>query len=267
VIHVGAAGSSLLGQWLGFPNNSIRVLVACGAAAGGALGVVGHAIVPEMSSSEGFYAMLGMGAMMGAALQAPLAALMAVLELTANSNSILPGMFAIVTATLTARVVFKKQSVLISMLQARGLDYRHDPVAISLSRTGVVAMMDRRLLALPRHIEASALPDSAERVQWALLTEDDRVCGAVRWHALESFKVNLKADAQTNEKMDLLQIHGAHDTFDMVRTHATLAEAIEGMERSGARLVLVTGSDNAVPGNVYGVLTRDRIGAGVRLRV
>ncbi len=33
VIHVGAASSSLLGQWLGFPNNSIRVLVACGVAA------------------------------------------------------------------------------------------------------------------------------------------------------------------------------------------------------------------------------------------
>ncbi|HAK52110.1 MAG TPA: hypothetical protein DCM54_09450 [Gammaproteobacteria bacterium] len=32
-IHLGAAGSSLLGQYLNLPNNSIRILVGCGAAA------------------------------------------------------------------------------------------------------------------------------------------------------------------------------------------------------------------------------------------
>ena len=35
-IHLGAAGSSLLGQWLKLPNNSIRILLGCGAAAAGA---------------------------------------------------------------------------------------------------------------------------------------------------------------------------------------------------------------------------------------
>ncbi len=249
---------------LGLPGGLIGPTIVMGAAAGGALGVVGHALVPEMSSSEGFYAMLGMGAMMGAALQA---ALMAVLEVTGNSNSILPGMFAIVTATLTTRVVFKKQSVFISMLQARGLDYRSDPVAVSLSRTGVGAMMDRRLLALPRHIKASEVPTAEEPAQWVLLTEDDRVCGVVRWHALESFMEDVKTNVDKGEALDLLQIHGAHASFELVRIHATLAEVIEGMEQSGARVVLVTGSNNALPGSVYGVLTRDRIEAGFRIRV
>ena len=32
-IHLGAASSSLLGQWLRLPNNSIQILVACGSAA------------------------------------------------------------------------------------------------------------------------------------------------------------------------------------------------------------------------------------------
>jgi CIC family chloride channel protein len=32
-IHLGAAGSSLIGHYLKLPNNSIRVLVGCGAAA------------------------------------------------------------------------------------------------------------------------------------------------------------------------------------------------------------------------------------------
>lgn len=252
---------------LGLPGGLIGPTIVIGAAAGGALGVVGHALVPDMSSSEGFYAMLGMGAMMGAALQAPLAALMAVLELTGNTNTILPGMFAIVTATLTTRVVFKKQSVFITMLKTRGLDYRHDPVAVSLGRTGVGAMMDRRLLALPRHVEASALPDAGEETQWVLLTDGDRVCAVVRWHAVESFMEEMKRSAKKGEVLDLLQTHGAHENFHLVRIHATLAEAMEAMERSGARVVLVTDSDNAAPDSVYGVLTRDRIESSVRVRV
>lgn len=252
---------------LGLPGGLIGPTLVMGAAAGGALGVVGHAMLPEMSSSEGFYAMLGMGAMMGATLQAPLAALMAVLELTANSSSILPGMFAIVTATLTARVLFKKQSVFISMLQTRGLDYRNDPVAVSLGRTGVGAIMDRRLLALPRRIDASALPPPEGPAQWILLTEDERVAAAIPWVALEKFMKDLRAGKELSEELDLFEIQGAHLTFDTVRIHATLAEAIERMERSGAQVVLVTGSDNPLPGNVFGVLTRDRIEAGVRYRI
>ncbi|MEZ5574053.1 MAG: chloride channel protein [Halioglobus sp.] len=33
-VHLGGAINSLLGQWLGLPNNSLRVLIACGAAGG-----------------------------------------------------------------------------------------------------------------------------------------------------------------------------------------------------------------------------------------
>ena len=33
-VHLGGAANSLLGQWLGLPNNSLRVLIACGTAGG-----------------------------------------------------------------------------------------------------------------------------------------------------------------------------------------------------------------------------------------
>jgi CIC family chloride channel protein len=62
-------------------------------------------------SHTGLYTMLGMGAMMGATLHAPLAALLALLELTGNVDIIFPGMLAIISANLAARELFKQDSV------------------------------------------------------------------------------------------------------------------------------------------------------------
>ena len=85
---------------LGMPSGVIGPTLFTGATLGGALGLVGAHIAPDTASSVGFYAMLGMGAMMGAVLQAPLAALMAVMELTRNPNIILPAMLIITTASI-----------------------------------------------------------------------------------------------------------------------------------------------------------------------
>ena len=71
---------------------------------------------------------MGMGAMMGAVLQAPLAALMAVMELTHNPNIILPGMLALIAGVLVSREVFDKESVYVVLIKARGLDYRATPM-------------------------------------------------------------------------------------------------------------------------------------------
>ncbi|MDX1513852.1 MAG: chloride channel protein [Gammaproteobacteria bacterium] len=252
---------------LGLPGGLIGPTLVMGAAAGGALGVVGHALVPDLSSSPGFYAMLGMGAMMGATLQAPLAALMAILELTANPNSILPGMFAIVTATLTARLVFHKNSIFITMLEARGFEYRHDPVAISLSRTGVGAVMRRRLLSAPRRGDVDALPEPQNRrPDWVLATEEGRVVGLVPGEDYLAFLDNARDDPEARQ-YDLLELAGVSTQFSMVRLQATLHDALERMSDTSTDVVLITRAEIAAPANVYGVLTRDQIESGVRYGV
>ena len=89
----GWLGSARLAAASGYSLGTWGKLAAglIGAAAGGMLGLLADMLFPGQVASPGFYAMLGMGAMMGATLQAPLAALLALLELTANPNIILPG--------------------------------------------------------------------------------------------------------------------------------------------------------------------------------
>lgn len=101
--YLGAGSASLSGQYLHLPNNSIRTLAGCGAAA---------AIAVSFNT--------------------PLAALLCLLELTGNQNIIFPGMLAIVSANLAARELFKSDFIFLSQFRGIGLDYRNVPVAQSL---------------------------------------------------------------------------------------------------------------------------------------
>jgi H+/Cl- antiporter ClcA len=104
------------------PAGLIGPTLVMGAAAGGVFGALGTALVPENTSSVTLYAMLGMGAMMGATLQAPLAALLAVVELTGNPYLVLPGILAIVTASLSAKQLFGCESIFVVQAREQGFD-------------------------------------------------------------------------------------------------------------------------------------------------
>ena len=125
------------------PVGIIGPTLVIGACTGAVLGTAVRLLAPEFASDTAIYVMLAMGAMMGAVLQAPLAALIAVVELTGTPNITLPAMLAIVVAVVTTNSLFRQRSVFLATLEARGLIYPADPVAQHLQRTGVVGVMDR----------------------------------------------------------------------------------------------------------------------------
>ncbi len=165
---------------LGVPAGLIGPILLIGAAAGGASGELGAMLAPTGAvSSTGFYALIGLGAMMAGTLHAPLAALTAMLELTGNPHIIWPGMLAVIAAYGTSRVAFGQQPMFLALLHARGLDYRNDPITQSLRRVGVAAVMDTAVAALPRvapraGIEAAL--DGAPR--WILVLGDQAPASA-----------------------------------------------------------------------------------------
>lgn len=101
------------------PGGLIGPTILMGAAAGAAWGLLTELIPIGQAGSTNFYAMIGMAAMMGAALRAPLAALIALLELTANPNIILPGLLALVSADGVVRMMLGKDSVFFSLLRVQ----------------------------------------------------------------------------------------------------------------------------------------------------
>jgi CIC family chloride channel protein len=107
------------------PGGLIGPTMFIGGAAGATLGLTLAALVPDEAASAGFYATIGMAAMMAATLRAPLAALTALLELTGNPNIILPGMIAVASAELVSRWLRGERSVFDLLLDVQPANTRN----------------------------------------------------------------------------------------------------------------------------------------------
>lgn len=101
------------------PGGLIGPSLVLGGAMGGLMEMLVQDIYPFYQGSTGFYAMIGMVAMMGAVLRAPLAALVALLELTGNLNIILPGMMAVVIAEIATRALVGNKSAFTALLKVK----------------------------------------------------------------------------------------------------------------------------------------------------
>jgi len=171
VVTKSIASAACLG--FGLPLGIIGPTLFIGASFGGVLGLLGQSIAPAEVSSPGLYVMLGMSAMMGAVVQAPLAALMTVLELTANPNVILPAMLIIVVATLVCSEVFKKQSIFLTSLKNMGLEYPPSPVTLHLQRAAVASLMHRNFIRMPERVTASEARAVLERKPLWIVVEEN----------------------------------------------------------------------------------------------
>ncbi|OOZ40260.1 hypothetical protein BOW53_08420 [Solemya pervernicosa gill symbiont] len=250
------------GLGLGLPGGLIGPTLFIGATAGSAMGHIGMILIPESHfiSSEGFYAIIGMGAMMGATLQAPLAALVAILELTYNYNIILPGMLAIIAAGMTSSELFNKGSVFLMLLKARGLDYRNDPIAQSLRRVGVASAMERGIAAHPREISReSAEILLAETPHWILIEDDGHYVSA-----LTAADLKHSLEQGDEQSFDLIKIPGRRLQVAAIHLRETLQEAYEAIGQHGVEALYVYTLNAAGEQRIHGLLTRERVEASYR---
>ncbi len=109
------------------PGGLIGPSLILGGAVGGLMEVLVKNSYPFYEGSAGFYAMIGMVAMMGATLRAPLAALVALMELTGNLHIILPGMIVVVTAEIATRALIGDKSAFTALLKIK-----HEKEAVSI---------------------------------------------------------------------------------------------------------------------------------------
>jgi len=256
---------------LGMPSGIIGPTLFVGAAVGGALGVMAQSLMPTLASAPGFYAILGMGAMMGCVLQAPLAAIMAVIELTRNPHIFLPTMLMIITSSLIASHFFKQRSVFQTILQAQGLDYQAEPVTMALRRVSVGAIMERNLV---RSDPIVSWQESQQLLQnspkWIIINGEEKPLAALpgaelarHLEELES-KPDFVADQQ---QIDLIRIPAQRKDLASLHVQATLEEALQRFSSEGVDALYVERTSAPMIKPIIGVITRADINGFYQYKV
>ncbi|MDI6004577.1 chloride channel protein [Cobetia pacifica] len=244
----------------GVPIGIIGPVVVAGAAAGALMGMLGGWILPDQASDIALYALLGMAAMMGAVLQAPLAALMALLELTHSPNIILPGMLAVVVAGLTCRQLCHCQGFFISTLTAQGLHPLQQPLMQALSRVAVPAVMERSVVSVPRRItreRARGLLES--KPVWLVVTRSTPEKPMVALPAADLVRVLMDEHWREQEALDLLEIPAQRLDLAPIHLQATLSEAYERLLPSNVDALYVEHTTAPMIRKISGIITRDAI--------
>ena len=250
----------------GVPIGIIGPVLVAGAATGALGGMLGGWLWPDKAADPGIYAMLGMAAMMGAVLQAPLAALMALLELTHTPNIMLPGMLVVVVACLTSRQLTGCEGFFISSVRY-GLHPLQQPLMQALSRVSVPAVMERQLVRTERMIT----PDQARRLletnpMWLVIERSSEEKPVLALKAAELARWLLEHDEALDgeappedELIDLLEIPGQRLEMAPIGLQATLSEAFLKLQDSALGALYVVHGYRPKQQRISGIITRGAI--------
>ncbi|WP_244613004.1 chloride channel protein [Modicisalibacter radicis] len=237
----------------------IGPVLVVGAAAGALCGMLGGWLWPQVASDAAFYAMLGMAAMMGAVLQAPLAALMALLELTHNPNIILPGMLSVSVAMLTSRQVCGCQGFFVTQTQ-HGLHRLQQPLMQALSRVAVPAVMERSVVRTQRRVtleQARKLLD--DKPIWLVITRDSEDEPPLALKAADLARALLDEQWLRESRLDLLEIPGQRLELAPIHLQATLSEAFDRLNDYGVDALYVQHTTAPMIQKISGIITRSAI--------
>ncbi len=243
---------------LGVPGGIIGPNFVIGACIGGLLGTIGGLISPEQSSSSGFYAILGMGAMMGAVLNAPLAALIAVLELTYNPNILLPSMLVIVMSSITTRLITKQTGIFSMDSDLRSYS---SPIFQMLSRSGVTSVMKKNFVHHSRYLTLNTAISLLEgKPTWIVIEDMGEPKYILKSADLALHVEELKQSlAEEEHSIDLREIPGERWQLFPVHPRSTLQEALLTMQQNNGKAVYVSQPAAPLMSEVAGIITKQDI--------
>ena len=242
---------------LGLPVGLIGPALVIGGCAGGAIG--GFGLASEQDASvQAFYVMLGMAAMMAAVLRAPLAALMAVVEMTLNANLILPAMLIIAVAMLTTNEVFKHQSPFLTTVRSYGVVYPPNPAVWSLTEPQVATIMNPNIERLPWTVgRPQAEAALARGPAWILFEGPSGDCPGLLNAA--DLRTALGEYGATGSDIDLRAFPAVRRNISEIDADATVDEA-EALIGAGELVALIVRADSsAAAPSAIGIVTEREI--------
>lgn len=218
-----------------------------GAMLGGALGHAVHVAFPNVTATEGAYALVGMGAVFAAAAQAPMTSILIIFEMTNDFRIMLPLMLAVVTATITYQLI-SGDSIYLAKLRRRGVDLEQGRELHLLETLLVSQAVDRapEVLKLPATMEVAAQLLERSEHDIVLVTPTGRKLGGAIYP--QTIRAALEEGSEEVEEVVLRDVPTVtvRDTLDTALRKLTV--------RDLEALPVVDGE-----GRIVGVATREAI--------
>ncbi len=254
IVKLSTAG---IGIGLGIPGGLIGPSLLSGACLGGAVGAIANIVFPGLGLQPSFYVMLGMAGMMGAAINAPLAALVAVLELTYNSHVIFPSMLVIVVACICTRWLFGYEGIFHEQLKAKGQSIVVEPTRKSLQRLGVRSAMVSAFECCPVELDYESARELLKSSPTWLVVEQDKSRTAIRAANLATWLENNPESAlKLEEKIDLFAIPADRIKLSAISENASLWEASTALKTQDVEALWVMKSYSSA---IAGILTQEEL--------
>ncbi|GAP15977.1 chloride channel protein EriC [Longilinea arvoryzae] len=184
----------------GFQGGVFAPALFLGACLGALTGVVGNRLLPSLNLEPAAFAMVGMAAVLGGAVRAPLTAILLLFEMTNDYRIILPLMAAVITSLLIAHWGVEGSVYTLGLLR-RGLRLDRGREVEVLSGVRVDEVMEREPQTLRANMtlrEASAQLLAAHEHGQAVINQDGELFGMLALEDLE--RIRLQAP---REELDL----------------------------------------------------------------
>jgi len=231
---------------LGMPIGFIGPSFVIGACSGAFIGICAHVISPDLVSPVGFYALLGIASCMGAILNAPLAAIIAIIELTQNPHLILPVMLTVITANVINNDILKQSSLVSAMLAINGSKHQLSPTRNLLQRLIVGSRMDRKVTTLPDTLNVDTFNALAEEDMNYFAFKDDH-----QWFVFERTTINTELSSEGELPAREYSDNPKH--CFAINHQATLLEAHQSLRQHNCDFLLVFSPSRKQP---IGVISR-----------
>jgi CIC family chloride channel protein len=256
---------------LGIPGGIIGPIIGIGAIAGACCGAIAMQILPSENLGSDFI-LLGMAGFMAASLNAPLAALLAVVELTGQLEIVLPAMIVITIASIISGQLFKNRSVFTMQLDVQNLIYRKPPIEKTLQKVGVLGIMIDKYELVEKATEKSlagrvvssdmSIPIINKRIKKVVVNK--QVTEQISYYWAE-FDSNIPlASSRKNDDIYSEEIKSNYQISDKMRLHkltplshqATLAEAYLALVENRCGAVYIYQKSIT---DIIGILTFEQI--------
>ena len=243
---------------VGMPLGLIGPNLLIGACIGGAVGMIGATLQPELASDPTLYIVIGMGAAMGAVLNAPLAAILAVIELTQTISISMAAMLAIVAATLTNTGIFGLRSAHQTVLRQLQRLVPDDPLNQLLHSTSVSSTMDSRVVRAPVILQKADLEPLLEFTPaWCVVEREGEDLYLVSGFELLEWLGEALLEMET---ADVTEAGIRRWTIASVPVQATLRQALDAMRVQTTEAVCVYERSPSTGKQIlHGVVTRESV--------